>query len=133
MQKIYWRKQNASSIANKCVVRVNDILEDYKRAKESINSAKASLEVTFKEDRNAPTHMSYTHEPMEDVRKTGDTLGRQIQDIRVIGVGGAGCNTVQRMMEEGIHGALLTPIYLKEKPRQLELKLHERLNSTMAL
>ncbi|MFQ6056017.1 MAG: WD40 repeat domain-containing protein [Methanosarcinales archaeon] len=34
----------ASSLANKCVVNVNDILADYKRTKESINSAKSSLQ-----------------------------------------------------------------------------------------
>lgn len=76
----------------------------FKRKTKKGTAESTKSETESREDKNVQMDTPSTSTPTTDVRKTDGAFGRPIQDIRVIGVGGAGDNTIQRMMGNIVDG-----------------------------
>jgi cell division protein FtsZ len=84
---------------------IDDAIEEAEEEREeATNSAPET-------DGTTPAESSSTGEPSTSGQMTDEELADVVEDletkITVVGCGGAGGNTVTRMMEEGIHGAKL--------------------------
>jgi cell division protein FtsZ len=78
---------------------------------DAIDEAEEEREEARDEDGQTDTGRTGTGEPSTSGQMTDEELASVVKDletkITVVGCGGAGGNTVTRMMEEGIHGAKL--------------------------
>ncbi|MFB6161998.1 MAG: cell division protein FtsZ [Halococcoides sp.] len=78
---------------------IDDAMDDGEESEELTDPPTETTEESTSEEMPSSGHM--TDEELEDV------VGELETQITVIGAGGAGGNTVTRMMQEGIHGAKL--------------------------